>query len=125
MNSAIYKVLEHLCSLPGLSNVVLLGEKDKQHIRSLELPNNEGVFSCLSRTYCLAMTHDESFRPALGSLVTISGGVPILPPLPFPELNAKDAISSSPNRVVHKFLVSHFSMKVTSNEATLLVGFNL
>ena len=125
MNSAIYGVIERLCGLPGLSNVVLLGEKDKQHIRSLELPNNEGVFSCLSRTYCLAMTHDESFRPALGHLVTTLGEVPILPPLPFPELDAKDVISSSPNCLVHKFLVSRFSMKVTSNEATLLVGFNL
>ncbi len=118
------KVLQKLKQVKGLSNFNLLHDSHKKKILELEESRNHGVKECLSRQFTLLLTHDSSFRPPASSEVIEKGSSILFPPVPFPEVEAKDVVSSSPSKTVHDFLVKEFNLKL-KDEATLLIGFNL
>ena len=118
-------VLQDLKKIEGLDNFFLISEKDKSAIGKVERGNNLGVFETLGRDFVLVMTHDSNFREPAGSIVLETENGFVFPGVPFPELKAKDVVSSSPSEAVHDFLVKRFGLKIENNEATLLVGFNL
>ena len=118
-------VLIDLNKVNGLGNFKVLREEDKDKIRELEGSNNLGVKECLERKFTLLLTHDSSFREPVNKIVENADGQTIFPAVGFPEVRAKDVVSSSPSEKVHKALVERFNLKLREEEATLLIGFNL
>ena len=117
-------IITTLSQVRGLSNVTLLKEENKDIIRNLEDEENEGVLSCLDKQFTLVLTHNSEFRAPEGEIVKKENGKLILPPIPFSEVNAKNVISSSPNKDTHEFLVKQYDLILT-DEATLIIGFDL
>ena len=117
----IKKIMDNLVCVNGLANVGVLNKNDKKVIKMLEEPRNHGVLEALKRPYTLVLTHDASFRqPACPIVVNNS-----FPPVPFPEVQAKSVVSSSPSKKVHNYLVDRFKLNLNNGEATLLIGFEL
>ena len=117
-------IITSLSQVRGLSNVALLKGEDKDIIRNLEDEENEGVLSCLDKQFTLVLTHNSDFRDPEGEIVKKENGKIIFPPIPFSEVNAKNVVSSSPNKDTHEFLVKQYDLVLT-DEATLLIGFDL
>ena len=117
----IIKVLENT---KGLGNVRLLYQKQKQLLLKMEDRNNHGVMECLKREFTIALTHDSTFREPAGKIVLNKDGKVILPAVPFPEVKAKDVVSSSPSTIVHDVIVKELKLNLNDEEATLLIGFN-
>lgn len=118
---------------------------------------NLGVKEALSRDITIVFSHNEKFRPPPSAIVLLShkgvivgelsdsgkrfyngfhgGGISdndayLLPPVPFPELEAADSgrwfadvCSASPGYEADMFLRQ--IIKAEKNDATLLVGFNI
>ncbi len=118
------KVISKLKYVKGLSNFNLLHDYHKKKILELEESRNLGVKECLSREFVLLLTHDSTFRPPTSPEVMKKDNKVIFPPVSFPEVEAKDVVSSSPSKIVHDFLVKEFNLKL-KDEATLLIGFKL
>lgn len=117
-------VISSLSEVSGLSNIHLLRAEDKDIIRNLEDEENEGVLACLDSKFTLVLTHDSSFRKPEGEIIKKEDGKIIFPAVPFSEVNAKNVVSSSPNKDAHEFLVKQYNLELT-DEATLLIGFDL
>lgn len=120
----VEKIISQLKQVKGLSNFNLLHDSHKKKILELEESRNLGVKECLNRQFTLLLTHDSSFRPPTSSEVIKKENSITFPPVSFPEVDAKDVVSSSPSKKVHDFLVKEFNLKL-KDEATLLIGFNL
>lgn len=125
MQDKLREILEGLRNVDGLGNFFVMAERDKVPVRSLEQENNVGVHEALNREFTLLLTHDSRFREPAGSIVVENNGETVFPGVPFPEVGAKEVVSSSPSEAVHNFLVERFGLKLENNEATLLIGFNL
>ena len=120
----INSIIDELNNTKGLNNVQLLKEEDIDIIRNLEEENNEGVFSCLDKEFTLMVTHDSSFREPAGEIVKEQNGNVMFPGVAFPEIKAKEVVSSSPKKEVHDYLTKKFNLFL-KDEATLLIGLNL
>ncbi len=124
------EAIEILKFINGLGKeFIILSQKDKELIAKMpEKKNviNLGVREALSREITIAFSHNEKFRPPPCAIVIAkeSGGC-ILPPVPFPELDAafSNVCSASPGYLADAFLRT--LIEVEKNGATLLVGFNL
>mgnify|MGYP001608487405 FL=1 len=117
-------IIASLSQVRGLSNITLLKDEDKDIIRNLEDEENEGVFSCLDKQFTLVLIHNSDFRTPEGEIVRKENGKIIFPPIPFSEVNAKNVVSSSPNKDTHEFLIKQYDFTII-DEATLLIGFDL
>ena len=117
----VSKIIQDLEKIEGLSNIKLLKKEDKQNIIELEDKNNIGVIECIKRNHTLILTHDERFREPTGEIVI---NKVTFPPIPFPEIKAKNVVSSSPSENVHNLLVKKYTLKIINNDATLLIGFD-
>ena len=118
------QVIQKLKQVKGLSNFNLLHDSHKKKILELEESRNTGVKECLSRQFTLLLTHDSTFRPPTSPEVINKDNEVTFPPIAFPEVEAKDVVSSSPSKSVHDLLVKEFNLKL-KDEATLIIGFNL
>lgn len=125
MNSELQKIITALKSITGLTCVFLLNDIDKLEFKVLEDSNNWGIGLALEREHALVIIHNSNFRPPMGSMVMHKEGKFIFPPLPFPEINARNVTSSSPSAVLHKHIINRFDLNLTPEEATLIVGFDL
>lgn len=117
----IEKIIGDLKRVKGLSNFRILSEKEKGEILKLEESRNVGVMEALKRSYTIALSHDSTFREPAGEIVIKKGKKIIFPPVPFPEVKAKDVASGSPGWRVHELLSKEMELK--KDDATLLVGF--
>lgn len=117
----ITKIIYDLRQVNGLANFNLLSDKDRFSIIALEDSRNIGVLESVKRQHTLLLTHNSSFRDPVCPIVTNG----MFPPIPFPEVNAKSVVSSSPGIKVHNYLVNKFKMNLSHEDATLLVGFDL
>lgn len=115
-------VKQILMTLKGIKNVAMLTEDDKDRIWNLEEERNIGAFETLMRRYVIVVTHDSSWRPAAADIVMKRGERVIFPPVPFPEVKEKDAVSCSPGLAVHQYLST--KVRIEPNDATILIGFN-
>lgn len=115
-------VQQTLMVLKGIKEVTMITEDDKDVIWNMEEERNIGVFQTLMRRYVIVVTHDTSWRPAASDIVVKRGERVVFPPVSFPEVKEKDAISSSPGRNVHQYLSS--KIRIEPNDATILIGFN-
>ncbi len=123
MHPFIEKTIQELQATPGLANVCVLGENDKKLIAALEEKENKGVHACLAKSITLALTHDSQFRNPAAPIVLKQDEGYVFPPVPFPEV--KHAVSSSPSRKVHDFLVNLLNIHTNEKDATLLIGFDV
>ncbi len=119
----IKKIIKDLHALPGLANIRLLSEEEKQIIAELEDVENHGVHRCIAKQITLALTHNSQFRDPPFPIVLKEGNRYIFPPVPFPEL--RNALSSSPSKKVHDFLIKKMNVDVGNEDATLLIGVDL
>lgn len=125
-----------------------LAEDEKEIVRRMEQPENRGVSEALSRKGTLVAVHDATFRkpPAPTVLLEHEGRITgrenvltgefefeggregryVFPPVPFPELDsvALKAVSSSPSRAVHLYLMALLGIEDNPEFATLLIGFD-
>jgi hypothetical protein len=62
--SLVEKNTNILLSLPGITAVVSLDQKDRDFIHSHEEARNHGIYEVIKRTNVLCFTHDHLFRPA-------------------------------------------------------------
>lgn len=114
-------IMSNLKQVKGLANFNILSDNDKLAILKLEEPCNIGVLEAISRPYALVLTHDSCFREPAAPIVKEG----LFPPVPFPEIMAKQVVSSSPSTKVHEFIVSRFNLSLRKEDATLLIGFKL
>src|SRR3989338_2813578 len=125
MHQEIQKTKETLQNTIGLDNVYLLSEEDKKIIHELEEANNHGVHACIASQVTLVLTHDSRFREPVSIIVKNESNKITFPPVSFPEVKQKNVLSSSPSKEVHDFLVKHFNLRLTEEDATLLIGFEV
>src|SRR3989338_4869376 len=108
-------IVDGLKQVNGLSNFNLLSEFDKVKILALEEERNICVIKAIKMPNTLLLTHDSNFREPTCPIF-VNG---IFPPVPFPELNAKSVVSSSPSKPVHDYLTKKFNLNLKNEEATL------
>jgi hypothetical protein len=120
----VREVLNILKETKGLDNIILLNEESKDVVRNLEEESNQGVHTCLDRKFTVLLTHDSNFRDPVREIVINENGKTLFPPIPFPEVKARNVVSSSPTKEVHDFLTKEFDLELT-DDATLLIGFDL
>ena len=118
------KIIQTLEKTKGLYECHLLEDSDKDIIQTLEEKRNQRVLECIKRKYTLMILHDASFRPPITPIVTKQGKELQFPGIAFPEVKAKNVISSSPGMRVHKFLIERFHLEVSQEDASLLIGFD-
>ncbi len=109
--------LSRLMHTTGLGNFNFLEDKDKKKVKSLEESRNTGIFNILEKRNVLLLTHTKEFRlPA--SPIVVNG---TFPAIKFPEIPG--AVSASPGKEVHNYLVNRFNL-ILKDEATVLVGWD-
>ena len=113
------KTEETLKNILGIGNVILLNKEQKKRILELEDGNNVGVMKCVKREFCFFCTHDSSFREPDCEIVRKNNEKIIFPPVGFHEIPG--AISSSPSKKVHDWVVKELGLKL-KDEASLLIG---
>ena len=118
----VNKVVNDLKKVKGLNNFIILNKEDKKIIKELEDKNNLGVLEAIKRKNTIAFTHDSTFREPSGKIVIKKGNKLILPPVPFPEVKAKNVVSCSPGYKVDSYLRK--KIQAEKDDATLIVGFN-
>ena len=121
----INKIFQELEKVSGLKAIAFLNRNMKNLVDNLEEENNHGVFECLERNYTLLLSHDSSFRDPVSEIVDTKNGVVTFPGIDFPEVTGKNVVSSSPSLKVHDALLKSLNLSLATDEATLLVGFNL
>lgn len=121
-SNKLQKVMQNLSKVKGLTGFLRLNKEDKENIFKLEEKNNYGVFEALARKHTFACAHDSDFREPASEIVAYRDGKINFPPVPFPEVKEKNAVSSSPGYKVDKYLRDR--MKIRNDDATLLIGFD-
>ncbi len=119
------EIKSSLKNTKGLNFITFLNEKHKRFIIASEEINNMGVFEALKKDYVALITHDPSFRDPVREIVIKKENGVFFPPVPFPEINAEEVVSSSPSSKVHDNLLNQLNILPRPEEATLIVGFNL
>ena len=122
--SCMDKIKNSLRDVKGLNFLTFLCEEQKNFIRIFEETNNKGVLEALKREYVVLLSHDSSFRYPAEEIVIRTDGEVIFPPVPFPEIKAKNVVSSSPSRMVHNGLLAQLNLSLNPEEATLIIGFD-
>lgn len=97
----------------------------KEHIKKHEEQRNQGVHESLKRQHVILITHDTTFRYPQEKQIVHTKNDYYFPGLPFPEVQAKNVISGSPSKAIHKFLIQKYNIHTTNEDATLLIGFDL
>ena len=119
----IRHIVNRLEQIQGLTSFYLLNSEDRKTISEIEPENNLGVHECLKKQFVLCCTHDSNFREATQKIVVKMHGEKILPPISFPEVPARNVVSSSPGIKSHLYLAEKVHCK--KGNATLLIGFDL
>ena len=119
----IRHIINRLQQIKGLNSFYLLDDSDRKVISEVEASNNLGVFESLNRQFVVCCTHDSTFREATQKIVVKQDGQKILPPISFPEVPARNVVSSSPGIKSHLYLAEKVHCK--KGDATLLIGFDL
>ena len=121
--SEIKHILHAMSQLQGITRYYLLNKEEARAIEEMEDPFNLGVLEAVKHQYCVCLVHDSSWRIPTQSIVKKINGEIIFPPVAFPEVPAKNVVSSSPGMRVHEYLCKR--VRVEGDEATLLIGFDL
>jgi hypothetical protein len=119
----IKHILHQLEKLPGITRIYVLSTEDQSFVQGNEDENNLGVLEAVKRHYCVCLVHDSSWREPTQTIVKKENGEVVFPPVVFPEVPAKNVVSSSPGLAVHTYLAK--KVRVEGDEATLLIGFDL
>lgn len=119
----IKHILHQLSLLQGITRHYLLTHDEKDFVSQNEDPKNVGVLEAARRQFCVCLVHDSSWREPTQTIVRKENGEIIFPPVVFPEVPAKNVVSSSPGIRVHEWLTK--KVRVEGDEATLLIGFDL
>ena len=114
------QIIQLLRKIDGLANIYVLNEEEKRLLAELEEEENHGMHACLTMPITLVLTHDSSFREPAAPIVLQKNGKHTFPPVPFPELQR--AISSSPSKKVHDFLIKRLHLNLGEGDATLVIG---
>ena len=119
----IKHILHQLGKLQGITRYYVLTPDDQSFVKGEEDENNLGVHEAVKRKYCVCLVHDSSWREPTQTIVKKENGEVVFPPVVFPEVPAKNVVSSSPGLAVHTYLAK--KVRVEGDEATLLIGFDL
>ncbi len=119
----IKHILYLLDQLPGITRHYLLTPIEQKFVNDTESENNAGVHEAAKRMFCVCLVHDSSWREPTQTIVKKENGEIVFPPVVFPEVPAKNVVSSSPGLEVHEWLTKR--VRVEGDEATLLIGFDL
>lgn len=119
----IKHILHQLEKLQGITRYYVLQPDDQAFVSREEDENNLGVHEAVKRKYCVCLVHDSSWREPTQTIVKKENGEIVFPPVVFPEVPAKNVVSSSPGLTVHTYLSK--KVRVEGDEATLLIGFDL
>ncbi|MEK6970931.1 MAG: hypothetical protein AABW68_04570 [archaeon] len=120
---SIKHILYQLDQLQGITRHYVLTPEDIRFIQENEDENNQGVREAVKRDYCVCLVHDSRWREPVQTIVKKEDGEIIFPPVVFPEVPAKNVVSSSPGIETHTYLAQ--KVRVEGDEATLLIGFDL
>tara|TARA_Y100000310_G_C19956623_1_gene479333 strand:+ start:40 stop:426 length:387 start_codon:yes stop_codon:yes gene_type:complete len=121
----LLEIVEKMREVRGLKPIAFLSENHKKIVKNIEESNNDGVLKSLKREHTLLLAHDSSFREPLGDIVKFEEGNLRFPGIAFPEVDADNVVSSSPSLKVHNTLIDELEFCLNSDDATLLVGFDL
>ncbi|QQR92451.1 MAG: hypothetical protein IPJ89_04855 [Candidatus Iainarchaeum archaeon] len=119
----IKHIIHAMLQLQGITRYYLLNKEEARAIEEMEDPFNLGVLEAVKHQYCVCLVHDSSWRIPTQSIVKKINGEIVFPPVAFPEVPAKNVVSSSPGMKVHEYLCKR--VRVEGDEATLLIGFDL
>ena len=119
----IKHVLHALSQVQGLTAFYILTLEDKHEVQRMEPLSNAGVHEALKRQYVVCCTHNENLREPTQVIVKRKAGEVYFPPVSFPEVPAKNVVSSSPSDKAHDYLCNKMTVKPL--EATLLIGFDI
>ena len=119
------EIIESLKGIKGLKILSNLNEEHKELIKKIEDRNNIGVLESINRDFTLLLSHNSTFRNPEGKTVKIENNNILFPPIPFPEVKAKNVVSSSPSKKIHDLLKEKLKLNLKKDDATLLVGFDL
>ncbi|MFH1400357.1 MAG: hypothetical protein ABIH41_02460 [Nanoarchaeota archaeon] len=122
--ATVDQIQRNLRALKGIVHAERLDRLDASVLYNMEDSRNMGVLECLQRDVIFVLLHDSSFREPAGRIVDEVEGKQVFPPVPFPEVQADNVVSSSPGKDVHKFLVEKYGLPKEEEFATLLVGFD-
>jgi hypothetical protein len=119
----IKHIIHGLSRLQGITRYYLLTPDEKEYIIRHEDAQNLGVLEAAGRQHCVCLIHNSSWREPTQTIVKKEKGEIIFPPVVFPEVPAKNVVSSSPGLAIHTWLSK--KVRVEKEEATLLIGFDL
>lgn len=119
----IKHILYLMDRLPGITRHYLLTPIEQKYVNDHENENNAGVHEASMRMFCVCLVHDSTWREPTQTIVRKENGEIIFPPVVFPEVPAKNVVSSSPGLEIHDWLKKR--VRVEGDEATLLIGFDL
>lgn len=122
--SSVEKNLEILKFIPWISEAIELSDEAREYIMGHEEARNHGIYDVLKRKHILCFIHDSSFRdPAWEIVIKNNAWESYFPSVPFPEVEWKDVVSSSPSEKIHSYLLQFFPYS-DEGSATVLVGWN-
>lgn len=119
----IKHIIHRLANLQGITRYYILQSKDREYIQKNEEKTNLGVLETVKRKYVVCLVHDSTWREPTQTIVKKENGEIIFPPVVFPEVVARNIVSSSPGIIIHQYLSK--KIRVEGDEATLLIGFDL
>ncbi len=119
----IKHIIRRISELPGITRWYVLSADDKKYVNEKEDENNLGVREAVKRKYCVCAVHDSNWREPTQNIVRQEKGEIVFPPVVFPEVPAHNVVSSSPGIEIHDYLAK--KIRVETDEATLLIGFDL
>jgi hypothetical protein len=125
MLEKVNEIMDSLNKVKGLRALAILDEDKKDLVKALEEERNKGVFECLERDWTILVAHDSNFREPVKEIVDGDGEDLSFPGIGFPEVDGKNVVSSSPSKSVHNALMEALHVSIDSEEATLLIGFDL
>ncbi|MEK6902967.1 MAG: hypothetical protein AABX02_05275, partial [archaeon] len=91
----IKHILYLLDQLPGITRHYLLTPIEQKFVHDRENENNVGVREATKRMFCVCLVHDSSWREPTQTIVRKENGEIVFPPVVFPEVPAKNVVSSS------------------------------
>tara|TARA_Y100000310_G_scaffold293151_1_gene322538 strand:- start:2543 stop:2917 length:375 start_codon:yes stop_codon:yes gene_type:complete len=119
------QIFQELGRVKGLKSIAFLDSNMKEIVNKLEEENNQGVLESVKMDYTLLLSHNSSFREPVSEIVSSKDRIIMFPAVDFPEVNAREVVSSSPSLKVHDALLKELNISLDAEEATLLIGFNL
>ncbi|GAB0174986.1 MAG: hypothetical protein HHAS10_08650 [Candidatus Altimarinota bacterium] len=121
----INRAISTLQTIEGITEVIELSDEARKYIRNHEEIRNTGVLETISRDHVVVFLHNSHFRNPVEPIVTKNNSEEIyFPGIPFPEIQGKRVVSSSPGKKVHEYLLNFFPYHQT-DDATVLVGWDV